>query len=451
MRGDDNPFSDNYIDDDKTILRPTPGGRTSSVNKVPPLPIQNSSIVVESIPENLHEQIAHTTQNPIIGAAISLLSVVSQLRNTASHPDVEGLRTRLIEEIKQFELKIKNQGVTVEQAQAARYALCTLLDETVLNTPWGCNSIWSTQSLLVFFHKEAWGGEKFFLILKNCMQQPATHLDLLALLHLCLCLGFEGRYRIEDHGSSKLDDIRESVYQVIERQRGDIEKNLSLHWQGITDKRNLISKLVPLWVIISVASLFLMLSFLGFLYAINSASNLQLSKLYTLKDSFDTHPTVAITETTLSIKNPVVPVKTTLFDDLTTFLKPEVDNGEIELIKNNDRIVIRIISKGLFSSGSDKVVTQYYPLIDKIGAALNTVSNRILVVGHTDNSPIFSAKYPSNWELSKSRALSIVKLLTSNNKINATMTSEGRADTQPIMPNDSSEHKAMNRRIEIIL
>ena len=444
-----NPFGDNYIDNDKTILKPTPGGRKSPINKISPLPIENS---FESISENIREQIAHTTQNPIIGAAASLLLVVAQLRNTASHLDVLGLRTSLIEEIKEFELKIKNQGVTGEQAQAARYALCTLLDETVLNMPWGCNSIWSTQSLLVFFHKEAWGGEKFFLILKNCMQQPKTHLVLLELLYICLCLGFEGRYRIEDRGLSKLDEIRENAYQIIQRQRGDVEKNLSLHWQGIKDKSNTLNKLVPLWLISSTAALLLTLSFLGFLYAVNSTSNLQLSKLYTLKDSLDIHPIViAATEASLSVKNSVVPVKTVLFDELNTFLKSEIDNEEINLIKKNNQIIIRIMGKGLFSSGSDKVVVQYYPLIEKISKALDTVSSRILVVGHTDNSPIFSAKYPSNWDLSKARALSIVNLLTSNNKMDTTITSEGRADTQPLMPNDSSEHKAMNRRIEIII
>jgi len=82
---------------------------------------------------------------------------------------------------------------------------------------------------------------------------------------------------------------------------------------------------------------------------------------------------------------------------------------------------------------------------------LAKVSDRIVVVGHTDSSPIFSAKFPSNWDLSKARASSVVELLTSNNKISATIVSEGRADTQPMVPNDSPEHKAMNRRVEIIL
>jgi type VI secretion system protein ImpK len=261
-----------------------------------------------------------------------------------------------------------------------------------------------------------------------------------------LCLGFEGRYRVEDHGSSKLEEIRENAYQIIQRQRGDVERNLSLHWQGIKDKRNVLTKLIPFWVIGSVAALVLMLSFLGFLYLINSASNPLLAKLYVLKDSFDVQPVVAA-ESIPVVETPTAP----LLDELNTFLKPEVDRGEVELLKRNGKTVIRIMSKGLFASGSDKIMTQYYPLLDKISQALSKVSDRIIVVGHTDSSPIFSAKFPSNWDLSKARASSVVELLTSNNKISATIVSEGRADTQPMVPNDSPEHKAMNRRVEIIL
>ena len=445
----DDPFG-NYIDDDKTILRPMPGGRKPQAQT--PLtsaaPVNTKSATYNAgISENLRDQIAYSTRNPMTGAAISLLSLVAQLRNTSTHPDVAGLRISIIEEIKQFEIKIKNQGVPGEQVQAARYALCTMLDETVLNTPWGCNSLWSTQSLLIFFHKEAWGGEKFFLILKNCMQQPGTHLDLLELLYFCLCLGFEGRYRVEDHGSSKLEEIRENAYQIIQRQRGDVERNLSLHWQGIKDKRNILAKLIPFWVIGSVAALLLMISFLGFLYLISSASDPLLSRLYALKDSLEVQPVVA-EEVISSVETPSTPLP---FDELTTFLEPEVRRGEVILLKRNGKIVIRIMSKGFFASGSDKVMTKYYPLLDKISQALAKVSDRIVVVGHTDSSPIFSAKFPSNWDLSKARASSVVELLTSNNKISATIVSEGRADTQPMVPNDSPEHKAMNRRVEIIL
>ncbi|NOS87185.1 MAG: OmpA family protein [Methylococcaceae bacterium] len=443
----DNPFGNDYIDDDKTILRPMPGGRKPQGNTPPPVaaPIGNDPA---DLPENLRLVCAAASKNPLTGAAIALLSLVAQLRNTASHHDVPGLRASLIEAVKQFDTTIKSQGISSEQAQAARYALCTLLDETVLNTPWGCNSIWSTQSLLIFFHKESWGGEKFFLILKNCMQQPGTHFNLLELLYYCLCLGFEGRYRVEDHGRSKLEEVRENAYQIIQRQRGDVERTLSPQWQGIKDKRNVLAKFVPLWVIGSVAFALLMLSFFAFLSFINTASNPLLAKLYVLKDSFEVQ-TVAAASPEAAVVAPVA-AATPLFDEITAFLKPEIDSGEVAILKRNGKIVVRIMSKGFFASASDKIKVQYFPLVDKISQALSKVSERITVVGHTDSDQIISAKFPSNWDLSKARAIAVAEVLINNNKVTATIVSEGRADTQPMVANDSPEHKAMNRRVEII-
>jgi type VI secretion system protein ImpK len=442
-----NPFDNSYIDDDKTILRPMPGGRKPPASSSPPPTPPTSPVNNISISESVREQIATGSQNPITGAAIALLSVVAQLRNTASHPDVAGLRASMIEEIKRFEITIKNQGVTAEQAQAARYALCTLLDETVLNTPWGSNSVWSTQSLLIFFHKETWGGEKFFLILKNCMQQPGTHLNLLELLYFALCLGFQGRYRVEDHGASKLEEIRENAYQIIQRQRGDVERSLSLHWQGIKDKRNVLARLVPVWVIASVAALLLMLSFLGFLLLINAASDPLFGKLYALKDSFNIPAPVTVAQAAPA------PTASTVsqLDEIATFLKPEIDRHEVEVLKLNGSTVVRIVSKGFFATGSDKIMPQYDDLLNRIGQALSKVSNRVTVVGHTDSDRMISAKFPSNWDLSKARAVSVANRLSSSNTMVAPIVSEGRADTQPLVANDSSEHKAMNRRVEIIL
>jgi type VI secretion system protein ImpK len=446
------PFGNNSYIDDGTLIRPMPGGEERNAHRpvfssTTPTNSAEAAILNTGIADNLREVCARSTHNPLVGAAISLLSLVMPLRNTVSHLDVAGFRNSLIEEITQFENKLKNQSVPREQAEAARYALCTLLDETVLNMPWGGDSIWKTQGLSIFFNKETVGGEKFFLILTRCIEQPATHLDLLELLYFCLCLGFQGRYRVEDRGSSKLNDIRENTYQTIQRQRGDVERSLSQHWQGIKDKRNALAKFVPLWIIGSVASLLLMLGFLGFLYVINTASNPVLGKLYKLKDSFGV-PSVVAAEVNSPVESRVTPVTITP-SFLTAFLEPEVRNGEVKLLKINDKTVIRIMSKDFFPSASDKINTQYYPLLDKISQALGNVSGHIMVVGHTDSSPIFSVKYPSNWDLSKARALSVTKILTHNNKISATIDSEGRADTKQVEANDSPEHKAMNRRVEI--
>ncbi|MCX7099549.1 MAG: type IVB secretion system protein IcmH/DotU [Methylococcales bacterium] len=444
----DDPFGNSYIDDDKTILRPMPGGGRRSQAQVPPVSAPSAAQPADGktgSTDDLHLVGENAGNNPFIGAAMALLSLVAQLRNTAIHADVAGLRAGIIEEVKRFDSKIRTQNIPGDQAQAARYALCTLLDETVLNTPWGCNSIWSTQSLLIYFHKEAVGGEKFFLILKNCLQQPGSHLDLLELLYFCLCLGFEGRYRNEDHGLSKLEEIRENAYQTLQRQRGDVDRELSLHWQGTKDKRNVLARLVPLWVIASVAALVLMLSFIGFLYGVNTAANPVLSRIYLLKDSFDVPPPAAV-----GVAPASEPVAVDQAGDIRGFLKPEVDSGQVAILNRNGKTVVRIMSNGFFASASDKIKIQYYPLLDKISQALSKITERITIVGHTDSDQIISAKFPSNWELSKARAISVAEVLINNNKITATLVTEGRADTQPMVANDSPGHKAMNRRVEII-
>jgi type VI secretion system protein ImpK len=151
--------------------------------------------------------------------------------------------------------------------------MCTVLDEAVLNTPWGANSNWSQHSLLSLFHKEVSGGERFFLLLKSLAQNPAKNRGLLELMYLCLALGFEGRYRIMQDGKNKLAGIREWLYQILQQERGSIEQALSPHWEGVIDQRNPLTRFVPLWVFGSVAAALLAILFSVFLFQLNSESD----------------------------------------------------------------------------------------------------------------------------------------------------------------------------------
>ena len=116
-------------------------------------------------------------------AAASLLALASKLRTAVSHPDSSALFRHLADEIRRFESAAQAAGAAPDVVLASRYSLCTLLDEVVLNTPWGSQSVWINQTLLNLFHKEGWGGEKFFQIVERVMQQPASNLDLLELLY----------------------------------------------------------------------------------------------------------------------------------------------------------------------------------------------------------------------------------------------------------------------------
>jgi type VI secretion system protein ImpK len=439
------PFG-NFLDDDKTVLKPSPGLRRKPASE-PLHPGQTAPAFSPGTAEVLPQRInLQSGDNPLVGSAMALLSLVTQLRNSASHADIPGLRNKLISEVKNFETQALQAGCQPEHVQAARYALCSLLDEAILNTPWGCNSLWTTQNLLVTFHKESWGGEKFFQILKNLITQPGTYLHLLELFYFCLSLGFEGKYRVLEHGSTRLEEVRENLYLVIRRQRGDFDKELSAHWRGITDKRNVLAKYVPLWVVASVAGLILMLVFLGFLYAVNQASNPLLSQMYKIKDDLDAR--VAVNKPQPQAAPEAAPIRN-IIDDIRAFLAPEIQQNKVTVDSVNGKTVIRIMAKSFFASGSDQVQTLYYPLLEKIAQALATVTDPITVVGHTDNVPIFTARFPSNWDLSSARAQTVAAFLNSRVRFSHPIASEGRADTQSLVPNDSPEHRAMNRRIEI--
>ena len=119
-----------------------------------------------------------------------------------------------------------------EKIVAARYALCTLIDETATSTPLGASGAWAQQGLLALFHGETGGGEKFFQLLARLAENPQANLDLLELMYVCLEFGFEGRYRVTEGGQRQLEAIRQRLLMIIRKQRGEYERDLSPNWRG---------------------------------------------------------------------------------------------------------------------------------------------------------------------------------------------------------------------------
>lgn len=446
----DDPFG-NYLDDDKTVIKPSPGRRNQGTSP-PPLQAPSgstdpaSNFTGEPSFSGAQRLDLQSDDNALAGGAMALLSLVVQLRSSSSHNDVPGLRNAIINEIKTFDSKARQSGCPADQVQTARYALCALIDEVVLNTPWGCNSIWSTQGMLITFHQESWGGEKVFQVLNNIISQPGTYHDLLELFYYCLSLGFEGKYKIQDQGQSKLISIRDNLYQVIQRQKGEHGDDLSRHWQGITDKRNALSRYIPLWVIGAVTGAFLAIIFIGFLYAINVSAGSEIAGQYQIRDALNVNPAnVARIELGPPVAQPRAPV----IEEIRQFLATEIERGEVAVVEDGAKSIIRILAKDFFASGSSKIQAAYLPLMDTVSQALELVNSQIVVVGHTDNIPIFTVRFPSNWVLSQARADAVADLLSSNQYHEGRVSAEGRADTQSLVANDSAENRAMNRRVEI--
>lgn len=187
--------------------------------------------------------------NPLVAAAAMLLSEVVRLKHSFDTEELHALHQRLSAELKLFEHRALHDGAESSQVMAARYVLCTVLDEAVVTTPWGNESEWSQMSLLSSFHNETFGGEKFFQLLERLSRNPVKHLPMLELMYLCLSLGFEGKYRVLPRGMLELEAVRDSLYRQIRQLRGDVPRELSPHWQGLHDSRRRLVRLVPWWLV----------------------------------------------------------------------------------------------------------------------------------------------------------------------------------------------------------
>ena len=133
-------------------------------------------------------------------------------------------------------------------------------------------------------------------------------------------------------------------------------------------------------------------------------------------------------------------------------LHEEIDQGLVEVQTQYPRIVLRIREKGSFASGSDRLDPEFFLVMEKISDRLAEIPGKIIVAGHTDDIPISTSRFRSNWELSAARAVTVTHALLSNPKVEPQrVVVEGYADSEPLVPNDSPDSRAKNRRVELIL
>lgn len=133
-------------------------------------------------------------------------------------------------------------------------------------------------------------------------------------------------------------------------------------------------------------------------------------------------------------------------------LAQEIESGLLTVETDALKIIVRIHEQGSFPSGSAVLKTDFEPVMKKIADAIANASGRIVIAGHTDDMPISTEWYRSNWELSASRAVTVAHGILSSGKIDEKrVVIEGHADTDPLAPNSSAENRAKNRRVEIIL
>ncbi len=430
-------IDDPFAPKDATIIRPRAGGSRrggsdpSSPVRGVPARAGRADLPPVTLPEMLGSGL-----NPLLQAASPLLLMAGQLRHTPTATDVAGLRRQVLDEIRRFEDRARTAGVANEVVLGARYALCATLDEAVLGTPWGAQSEWAEQTLLVVLHRESWGGQKFFDMLDRVSADPARHIDLLELQYVCLAVGFAGKYGVAERGHAQLAEVQQTVYRRIRDQRGTPPVGLSLRWKGREDRRNPLIRYVPWWVFGAAAVAVLALTFVV-LYA-------RLGRT-----SATVH--AALAQVGVESFAAAAPPARPGTPRLKQLLAGEEARRTLSVEEQGGRTTVTLLLPDLFASGSASVSPRVGDTLARIGAALRRVPGRVLVVGHTDDQPIQSLRFQDNFALSQARAESVAQILRRTVDVAARVQSNGVGATQPrYTPASEPQNRARNRRVEIV-
>jgi chemotaxis protein MotB len=134
---------------------------------------------------------------------------------------------------------------------------------------------------------------------------------------------------------------------------------------------------------------------------------------------------------------------------LQDIFKQEVEDGRLQVRREGTEVVVQLLEKDSFASGSADLEKGAFATLDKIGTLLRDMQGTVRVSGHTDNVPIRNGQYRSNWDLSAARAASVAHRLLDVGLEPRRLVVSGHADTQPRAANDTAANRALNRRVDI--
>lgn len=427
----DDPFKPSEV----TVLRPRPGAGRRGAQDPPTQRLQYPPAPqVDPVPEAARDRLA-IGLNPLVQAASPLLMLAGQFRGTLSMPDVAGLKRHTLDEIRRFEERARASGIPNEVVLAARYVLCAGLDEAVLSTPWGAQSEWAQQTLLVGLHREAWGGEKFFEMLDRISSDTGRHIDLMELQYLCLAFGFAGKYQVLDRGHGRLADVQQALYRRIREHRGTPQTELSLRWRGLEDRRNPLIRYVPWWVVGAASLGILAVTFVFFYTSLGTTAA-------------PVHAALANVGTeAFAAPAPAAPVGG---PTLKRLLAAEEERGAVSVVEEGGKTTVTVEARDLFASGSAGVNEAHVPTLQRIAEAIEQVPGRVLIEGHTDDQPLRSARYANNGELSRARAVTVFDIMSRVVTNPARLEHTGVGSEKPRSPGSDPDSRARNRRVDII-
>ncbi len=243
-----------------------------------------------------------------------------------------------------------------------------------------------------------------------------------------------------------MQTIRRDLYETIRRNQPKTIEELSPHWRGQTIALAGSRFQVPVWSVAAAAGVVLLGAYLvlrNMLSGQAEALALTMAQVHP-----DTELTIA-RET--AVKPPPDPAArtSTQLERIRAALADEILAGKLDANQSATTIFIRIGNLVLFPSGGARVNDGFVPIARKIAAALDKEPGPIHVDGYTDNDPIHTIAFPSNFELSEARAKSVAAALKPGLSRPERLAVTGKGEANPVAPNDAEPNKSKNRRVEV--
>jgi len=397
------------------------------------------------------DELVAPNANPIMRAAGPLLQLLGRLRVALMRASFASLMEQVADAVKFFETDIRSAGISEHQANTAKYILCATADDIVQHIPTDDRHVWTQYSMLSRFFGERVGGVRFFEILDHLKADPLVNYPVLELQHACLALGFQGMHRASSNGLAGLQVIQRNLYETLRRVRPKSNTDLSPHWRGqaLANRRQRVR--VPVWMVAAVVAAlltggyFLLREWLS--GRVENAAEVALAL----------HPGDPIELKRVVIAPPPPPPpppppdRITQLQRIRNALALEKTACAMTADQTASFIVIRVCDLILFAPGQATVLDAFKPIAARVAATLDKEPRHIKVVGHTDNTPIKTVRFPSNFELSVERAKAVAALLKQGLADPDRVDIEGKGPDAPIAGNATPEGRAKNRRVEIFI
>lgn len=472
--GPGNPFGRS----ERTIVRPDPGGRRSAAPMPGTAPVPGVAPASGALPRPSAddwmappppqppreqaprpvmfrlERLNPPSDNAIMSAAGPLLLALGQLRaGTVRSPSAE-LMEDVAQAVQAFESSARESGVPPDQILVAKYALCATADDIVQNMPIEDRHLWTQYSMLSRYFGERVGGVRFFQELDRARLDPARNYSLLELMHTCLALGFQGIHRVSGDGPAALQHIQRNLYETLRRVRPQAPDDLSPHWQGQDLPARLNNNRVPLWAVSAVLGALLLGVYLACLFLLDRDArsiSTALADLTPIGEIELARPEPVPPPPPPPPPPPTEPRRITQLERIRAALVDQISAGKANADQTANEIVITVGDVSVFDTGKTQVMESFVPVANRIAETLETEPGFVRIVGHTDNVPIRTSRFASNYELSVERAKAVAELFRKQLDDPSRLQVLGKGADMPIASNKTPEGRARNRRVEITI